>query len=442
MKFQLGCAKADITPKIPVFMRGYSARNCLSNGIEEPLEAGALVLQQGRTKLLILTIDNIGLERNSVLKLCADIEKATGFAEKDTYLCCSHTHFAPSISEYYVLRPDGTIPIGVYPPEPEYYPMFLSRIVNAINEAKANVEPVEVEETAIQLNELLFNRRTIERATGYVTTNYVYPIPPADEKYTFLPVDPELMVWRFRAKNGIKAILGRFSCHPVTGGKNSYAVSADYPGYFQKFVKEYFACPGFFMLGNAGDAVPMQRNGESRKDIGQTMANAIRLAERRFRKVPEFKLEHTVIEVPVKLRVKCRHDQVDKLWEEELAKTRKSGKYRPELEEFHYKRIIAKAYPNYDLTLPLQLLRLGSKVLVGTPYEVLTEIGTKLRAACPETVLTTLTGGAEGYLPLAKHYARGGYEANTGSRFNKRAGDDFLAAAIKAVKAFNAPENK
>ena len=441
MKIQLGCAKTDITPEIPVFMRGYSARNCLSNGIEEPLEAGVLILQQGRTKLLVITLDNLGLERHCVLKLCSDIEKATGFSEKDTYLCCSHTHFAPGLSDYYVLRPDGTIPVGIYPPEPEYYPMFLNRLVSAINEAKANVEPVEIEETAIQLNELLFNRRTIERASGKVITNYVYPIPPEDDKYIFQPADPELMVWRFRAKNGLKAILGRFSCHPVTGGKDSYCISADYPGYFQKFVKEYFGCPGFFMLGNAGDAVPMQRYGESRKDIGQTMVNAIRLAERRFRKAPEFKLEHKIIQVPVKLRVKCPRDQVDRLWEEELAKVRKSRKYRPELEEFHYKRITAKAYTSDNVSLPLQLLRLGSKVLVGTPFEVLTEIGTKLRAACPETVLTTLTGGSEGYLPLSKHYPLGGYEADTGSRFAKKAGDDFLAAAIKAVKEFNGNNN-
>ena len=118
MKIQLGCAKADITPKFPVYMRGYSSRNCLSNGVEEPLEAGVLVLQQGRTKLLVITLDNLGLERHCVQKLCADIEKATGFGEADTYLCCSHTHFAPGLSEFYVFRPDGTIPIGIYPPEP------------------------------------------------------------------------------------------------------------------------------------------------------------------------------------------------------------------------------------------------------------------------------------------------------------------------------------
>jgi hypothetical protein len=129
------------------------------------------------------------------------------------------------------------------------------------------------------------------------------------------------------------------------------------------------------------------------------------------------------------------------LWEEELVKVRKSGTYRSELEEFHYKRITAKAYPADEFCLPLQLLRLGSKILVGTPFETLTEIGTKLRAACPETVLTTLTGGSEGYLPLAKHYPLGGYEADTGSRFSKKAGDDFLAAAIKAVKEFNENNN-
>ena len=132
-----------------------------------------------------------------------------------------------------------------------------------------------------------------------VITNFVYP---ADfEKYEFQDVDTTLNIWRFKKGDCIKAILGRFSCHPVTGGNDIYSVSADYPGYFQKYISEFFGCPCMFMLGSAGDVVPMRRNGTSRRDIGMVLASAVRLAERRFRKIADFKLDCRVIEAVVTL---------------------------------------------------------------------------------------------------------------------------------------------
>jgi len=393
---RIGCAKVDTTPDHPVYLRGYGARNALSNGIEERIHAGLMILEQEGQKVLLVTLDMIGINAETAQKVYKALEAETGFGEGNTYLCGSHSHFAPGLNKYRVSVPGGELPPGDYPADEAYCSFFIAQLVAGVREAQKNVEDVEVEEVEIPLPELLMNRRPIMKGTNKVETNYVYPLPPEDEKYDFQPVDPNLMVWRFRTSRGLKAILGRFSCHPVTGGYNFYGVSGDYPGYFQQYVSELFGCPAFFMLGSAGDAVPMQRENESRKDIGHIMAYAIRLAERRFRKAPEFSLDYKLI----KLHVTPRTD-------------------------------VEPVNPN--TVLPMRFLHLGSKILVGMPFEVLTEIGLELRKACPNAILTSITGGYDGYLPLAKHQEQGGYEVEDGTEFIIGTGDAFLKTAINEL---------
>lgn len=431
---KMGCAKVDITPKFPVFLRGYGARNELSHCIEERLEAGLMVLEQGKVKLLLVTIDNLGIGVNDCDKIYADLKKATGFDASHIYLCCSHTHFAPGLSNYYVTFNGGSIPIGMYPPEKRYYDFFIKKLIEGVKEAEACVEKVEIEEAQIPVSCVSFNRRPIVKGTNTVETNYVYP--KNDSRYNFQDVDRELMVWRFKAGDKLKAIIGRFSCHPVTGGNEYYGVSADYPGYFQKFVSEYFGCPGYFILGSAGDVVPMRRQGTSRKDIGCVLASAIRLAELTFHKAGEFKLSEKIIKVPLKLRVKCSRKNAQALWDAKVAECSKKKDYDEALGWIAYKHEFVNTYPTDDVELPIRLMKLGTKILVGLPFEVLTSVGKGLRKACPNTILTSVTGGYEGYLPVASEYKQGGYEATWGPRFNKTAGNEILAAAIKAVKEF------
>ncbi len=431
----MGCCKVDITPEFPVFLRGYGARNCMSKGIEERIEAGIMILEQEKKRHLLITVDSLGMDIKTCERIYSDLEKACGFNKKNTFLCCSHTHFAPGVNEFYVTFPGGELELGKHEGGEKYYGFWLDKIIRAIKQAEKNIEKVQLEETVIPVSSLSFNRRTISRDTGKVITNYTWPMGKADD-YDFQTVDTQFNVWRFKAGDTLKAIIGRFSCHPVTGGKEMYAVSADYPGYFQKYVEEYFECPGFFILGSAGDVVPIQRNGTARRDIGLVLATALRLAERTFTKADDFILDEKVVYVPLRLRVKCSRKNADKLWNAALEKAKKCNEYDDKFDWLTYKYNFVNTYPEDTVQIPLRLMRLGSKVLVGMPFEVLTEIGLKLREACPEAVLTSITGGYDGYLPLAKEYKRGGYEATMGPRFNITAGNEMLKAAIEAVKAF------
>ena len=82
--------------------------------------------------------------------------------------------------------------------------------------------------------------------------------------------------------------------------------------------------------------------------------------------------------------------------------------------------------------MPLRFLRLGDKVLTGMPFEVLSAISLRLKEANPDAVLISITGGYNGYMPLAEEFPRQGYECSFGAtHFAKGTGDKFLAAAIQ-----------
>ncbi len=435
---KIGCTKVDITPDFPVFLCGYGGRNQLSDCIDDRLSAGVVVLAQGRRRQLLLTIDSTGIGMNDCRRIYADLRKATGFKEEQIYLSCSHTHWAPGLSDYFVTESGGTLEQGKYPADQAYYALLLDRLVEGVRIAEERLEPADVEETSIQLPSLILNRRTIRRDNGLVEMNYEYPEHP--EQFIFREADPNLVVWRFRAKDGrLLGIIGRFGCHAVTHGEHYYGVSADYPGYFQSIVEREFGCPGLFLLGCAGDVVPMQRHGESRRDIGEILVRSIRMAERTFQKAGDFTLAARTVTVPVTLRIKCRRDKVDEILEAAFAENRR----KPDFEKITmttYAAEFATSYPTDRVELPIHLMRLGTKILVGMPVETFSEINLRLCKACPNVVMTTLTGGYEGYMPLAKDYRRGGYEVTMGARFNHRAGDDLLAAAIKAVREFEQGE--
>ncbi len=437
---RLGCAKVDVTPDFPVFLHGYGARNQRASSVENPVEVGVLALEQDGRKVLVVTADMIGIYLNVVQKICAELSAKFGISYPDIWISCSHTHFAPGLEGFGVVAAGG-LEQGYYPMEQEhYYEFWMERLEKAVRQALDSLREVSLEFCSIQVTGIAFNRRPVVPATGKVETNYTWPKGKGDN-YKWSPIDDRLSVWRFMADGKPVAVLGRYSCHPVTGGKEFYGISADYPGYFKAAVQRTMGCPGFFLLGTAGDVVPMRRNGDSREDLGETLARAIRLNDLRFMPVPEFKLETQVVKVKSHIRRLDNYDrsQREALWQKALSEASRdpNGPYNTALAKELYRYGISARYPDTnDPEIPVQLLRLGGTVIVGLPFEVLSQIGLKLSRACPDAVVASITGGYEGYLPLADDFPKGGYEASDGSDFNPGTGDALLQAAIAAVNKF------
>ena len=440
---KVGCAKADTTPDFPVYLGGYGFRNRKTATAADRLETGAIALEQEGKTLLLLTTDMEGIHVDDCRRIGERIRKEFGIGFPELVISASHTHFAPGFTPYAVGVVGGELPLGMYPPDERYFEFWYGRVREAVRRALDDREEVTLEYAAIPVPGISFNRRTIRKSDGMVVTNFELPEDP--EAYRFSPVDPELSVWRFMKGNTPKGILGRFSCHPVAGESLLYEISADYPGAFRRVIREEYGCPGFFLLGTAGDVVPMKRSPRARVYMGEVLARMIHLNDLQFRPEPEFRLEARSFAVRGTLKRVATAADPEEFWRRALAEAEKiavpgrtpdEDKAYLKIRDAAYRYLITKRFGSKEVDLPVQLIRLGGRILVALPFEILTEIGTKLRAACPNALILSVTGGYEDYLPLAADFAMGGYETEAETDFLPDTGDRILAACIEAVRKF------
>jgi hypothetical protein len=174
----------------------------------------------------------------------------------------------------------------------------------------------------------------------------------------------------------------------------------------------------FFTIGAAGDAVPMNRNGACRQQIGGTLGLTVLLGERVF-------------------AASGRRSQGDALISRrivELEAVALSPGPSPDPARRAYR---ARLYPGGRFTIQVQLLRIGETVLVCMPFEVLAEFSLRLKQAHPDVVLVSMANGYEGYLPFAYEYERGGYEATAEStHFEPGTADRLLEKVITGLSGF------
>ena len=434
--FKMGCAKCDVTPEFPVYLRGYATRNKLTDKVEEPLEAGVIALQKNDKRVLLITADSIGIKQNDCRRIYAALQEKFNINYPDIIISSSHTHFAPCFHGCTVAGPGGELPIGALPPDEKYFEFFMQKLIPTVEHALQDLEEVELLQAEIPVSCVAFNRRTVRKRDGLVDTNYFYPANDSD--YNFSDYDKTMHVWKFMRGTHPKAVLARYGCHPVTGGYDSNAISADYPGYFKRYIQQELGCPGFFMLGTAGDVVPMRRNGTSRRDIGLILASAVKLHDWAFRKAEDFTLKTTceTFEVVTPRLLDVTADDVEAEYAKLLSEARQQSKIHSDF--FLYSLVRGFYLENQGATAELQyqILQLGGKKLVILPFEVFTIVGQKIREAIPNAVVVSCSGGSECYLPLQEDFAKGGYETLTGTRLAQDTGDKLLAMVIEKLKTF------
>jgi len=420
-------------------LRGYGFRNQLSTGVEDPLEVGVLAISTASSTVLCITADLIGIPVKFCNQLYVLLKERFNIEKEQIWLCSSHTHFAPCFQRYFISSHEGTLAYGEHAEDTEYFAFWSARLLDAVTAALNSREKVTLESLAYDVPGVALNRRTLKKSDGMVEMSWVYPEDA--ENFQIRPIDARVHAWRFSTAMGPKAILACYGCHPVTGYRNAYAISADYPWYFKQAIERLYGCPGFFMLGAAGDAVPMLRGTSDnqrseypinpRAGLGEILALTMRLNELAFRKIPQPQLSSTVVEVPVTLRSEYDFAHAESNYRAAAA----AENCDPEVLSLRREAwMCCSAYEAESTTLPLRLLLLGDNVLTGMPFEVLSGISLRLRAAFSKAVLVSITGGYQGYLPLLEEFPNGGYEVSVGGTdFAPGTGDSFLQTAIAEI---------
>lgn len=227
--FKVGAAKRDITPQEPVPMWGYGARHDkLSNGILDPLQAAAIVIQAGDNKLAIVGLDLGRSPSEQSLQNIRERIKADAGIEY-SFIAGSHTHHGPVLE----LSDEKGRGKGRFDAAIRYYQQLEDAIVAAIVEANESLVQATLATGAVELDGVNRNRHS---------------------KQPIKPLDRTLAVMRFDDAQGKPlAVLVNFTGHPTSIPSETLKFSADYVGAMKATVEKEFGGTAIFMQGASGD---------------------------------------------------------------------------------------------------------------------------------------------------------------------------------------------
>lgn len=222
--FRAGAAEVVITPPVGTWLEGYGARASGSVGVHDDLHARAIVVDDGATQAAIVACDLVGIDRHLAAKVRAVAHDATGIPEAHIMVSATHTHAGPA-----GLRTDV---------DPTLIEHTARLIAGAIIEAHGSLRPAVLKAGRGSVDTVSMNRRD-----------------PSG------PVDDALAVLLFDSPNpraGAIASIVNFACHATVLFHTNMQISADYPGYVTRTVKQIVSdAPVVFLNGACADVNPV-----------------------------------------------------------------------------------------------------------------------------------------------------------------------------------------
>jgi hypothetical protein len=420
-----GCSKVNITPPLGIPLIGSKGKP--SDDIIDELYAKALVLNDGRTTIAIVSADLLytPLEEitNPIRKI---IEEKIGIPGRNVLICATHTHSGPEVFTKSKLGPDTEIPASRI--DQFYLQTLIRKTASSVMIAYKNMQDVKIGAAKGQIPEIVYNRRpkltdgsvkmaftlppevtTTKKIETDAEGNVKVTFTTADEEaeLDFGPIDPEVCVLRVEDMNGgIVSSLVNFGCHPVCIYPYfNTTISADYPAYTMQVVEQIEGGISLFALGLAGNTVPIQRGVVPRQQIGKALGGeALR------------RLQFITTSSNVTLNTFKKEIRFP-------IKTASSSDKSKDADEKNY------------ITTEIQVLRLGDIYILGLPGEILVEVGLEIkkRAGVEKLFVISLSNDTIGYVCHSQAYKEGGYEPGSGTNLEKGAGEIMINQALDLI---------
>jgi hypothetical protein len=360
-----GVAKIDITPPPDTPVTGHPRK---TTGARDPIRAGLLLLDDGKTKAAIASFDLIGATDALVGAVREAVASKAGVPRENILVAASHNHSGPDFEK-----------------QAAWAGQVAEKLATAAAEASSDMRPVTVGygEDTIGFG---INRRKVIGGRAVVRLN---PDGPNDRR---------VKVLRFDNGQGLTplAVLMHAVCHPCffTWGDNATPpypdgypkMSADFPGEAQSFVEKAYERQTrvLFLQGCAGDIRPNLPGDPYRcadeadiqwagRDLGGATVRA--LARSMIREVKSKR--------PDVYKLRCASERV--------ALPGKDGPVEAEL----------------------MAMKIGPYLLLTMPGEPMVEYGFKVEAAIADRAIPIVIGyanGSIGYIATTEAYKSGGYE--------------------------------
>ena len=422
-----GFARVDITPPLGAPVDGYF-RDRSAKGVLDPLELNAIALSDGENTVVMIAADMLGINTAEIPVIKKLIFDRLGLKEDQIVLSALHQH----TSFMFKHKVAGNLPKG-------YADVLYAKFGDVAQMAIDDMKDAEIS-TAEGLTEepIGFVRRYFLN-DGRVATNPGSKLLPlvvgrcaeSDNTVRFI---------RFKREEAKDIALVNFSTHPdVISGE---LLSADWPGFTRRFVESDnpdVSC--IFFTGAEGDSNhldflgEMRRGYEHSRHMGRVVANVVREMWDKTTPHESSKLYSGLTSI-----FNRSNTSGEEKYEECKAfnKARLEGTlgYNPTIEECAFARRVINIRENMTLyrELPIAVIGIGDIVIVGLAGEPFADYGRSMREAAKGRFAMTfcLTNGYQGYLPTAKAFEEGGYEA-ANSHFTPTLQEETVNAATKLI---------
>ena len=452
--FQAGAAASNITPPLdrPI-VGGWNSPP--ATHIHDELYARCLVLDDGRTKLVVVLVDSVGVAREVFDAAKESVQDRTGIPLENMLMAATHTHSSISARAASKMKANG--------PLSDYQSFVVRRISDGVRRAINNLEPARIGWGRAQEPTQVFNRRYFMKP-GTPTPNPFGGIdqvvmnpgrgnPNIDRAAG--PTDPEIAFLSVQSADGRPiALLANYSLHYV-GPSAGSVLSADYFGVFADRIQELLGADrldppfvGIMSNGTSGDINNINwLKKPSRpwppyakmKQVADLVARAVHRAHEQTEFYDWVPLDACQRELTLAIR-KPTTEQLAYA-RKILAKPEDAPKHHRR-ERVYARRVLDLANAPEQRSVPLQVMRIGDLGICAIPFEVFVEIGLELKQRSPigRTFIVSHANGSYGYLPTVRHHKLGGYETWLGtSNVEGEAAPRIVDAMLSMLRDLHAP---
>ncbi len=404
-----GFAREPITPDSRTLsLAGYDFRNQAgmrgNAGVLDDLYIRCLYLEDDddttNCSVVLLSIDICVVLNDYAAMLRSRVAETLGVPVARVVVHATHTHSAPIPRARGGADSDTVAPLETGSNREEEYAygdMVCERAVTAAIRSRGHTVPVDVLH-AEGLSALGYNRRVPDESGGVrmcwsrESQPDLSPHPSPDPVLSLLVLRPR--------GGGDDFVLWSTGVHPVTLGKTSRLVSADWPGSATVSISELLGTDRvLFLQGASGEVHPQLATGdtaENRAHLARCAAAEVSLLYRR-RKNGEG--------------------------------TGASGNGQLDVFEEQVRRS--------NSVVAITGIRVGPVAIVMSPYEVFASIAREIRAGIPgPIILCNLTNGWHGYLPDTEAWKQGNYEVDIARELGTSPNDSvaFTNALMSVVR--------
>ncbi len=438
-----GFARVNVTPMLGIGIAGYYQTR-FAEGVLDELEINALALACGENRVVLLSMDHLGMTREITADYRQHVSEVTGVSVEAVYIHATHTHTAPFLN----WQSKDTL-------EQEYYQQVRHKMADAARMALEDLKPAKMGWGIGQAPDIAFIRR-FRMKDGSVRTN-----PGVNNPDILAPigeVDESVSVLRFDREGAETIVLVSFADHPDTVG--GCKISADWPGFTRRTVEKVLdntKC--IFFNGAEGDVNHVKvfikdgdlngmfmdfddvsRGYDHACFMGRVVTGGVLQAfdKVKYVDVDRLKFKQRTIRVasnmpapedlPEARRIDAMHQagRDDELPYKGMMLTTKVAEAA---------RMLRLEHGPERFEMELSGIAIGEVMMIGIPGEPFCGVGRALKDTKEwELVIPTcLTNGKQGYFPMKEAFDEGGYEAGT-SNFRAGVAEQIIAEGKALMK--------